>query len=419
MPRLTANFINTKVEMPEPGKTLFYRDSELTGFGLKVTSTKMTYFAEARVNGCSRRVMLGNAKLSPPEEARKLALAILGKMAAGHDPAKEKQRQRRVSLTLGEAFDEYMAAKTLRPNTVASFNRVINQNLGDWLGKPVTSITRSMVMDRYAQLGSGSKKGTSGKANANLTMQVLRSVLNYASYKYAEQGEPLIADNPVRILRQTKAWHRIPQRQGIIPDHKLRDWVLSVLSLRNPAARDYHLVLLFTGMRRNEAAQLEWRDVDLEAKTLTVRAENNKSAREARLPLSDFLYELFVRRYAENKGSNFVFAGWKGKGRYYGCHQTLRKMREQSGCDFILHDIRRTFLTMAERLDIPHYALKKLANHTIYGDVTGSYLVIDVERLREPMQKITDRFLELIGDQVLTKLTKSERFRAVRTQKFH
>lgn len=30
MPRLTTNFINTKVDKPEKGKTLFYRDSELT-----------------------------------------------------------------------------------------------------------------------------------------------------------------------------------------------------------------------------------------------------------------------------------------------------------------------------------------------------------------------------------------------------
>lgn len=108
MPRLTTNFINKKVQRPEKGKRLFYRDSELTGFGLKVTHTSMTYFAEARVNGCSRRVTLGNAKLSPPEEARKKALVILAKMAAGHDPAKEKERTRRVSLTLGEAFEEYI-----------------------------------------------------------------------------------------------------------------------------------------------------------------------------------------------------------------------------------------------------------------------------------------------------------------------
>lgn len=51
---------------------------------------------------------------------------------------------------------------------------------------------------------------------------------------------------------------------------------------------------------------------------------------------------------------------------------------------------------MAERLGTPHYALKKLAGHSMGEDITGAYLVIDVERLREPMQRITDRFLELM-----------------------
>lgn len=404
MPRLTTNFINTKVEMPEPGKTLFYRDSELTGFGLKVTRTKMTFFAEGRVNGCSRRVTLGSAKLLSADEARRQALVILAQMAAGHDPRNGKQTSK--AITLREAFEQYMAARPMRPNTIAVFNRAMRKNLGDWLSKPVTSITKAMVLEKYRQLSSGSQKGTSGHANANLTMQTLNATLNYIALKQEVEGEPLLQSNPVTVLRQMKAWHRLPDRQGVIPDHKLAPWYKAVCALGNPIARDYFLVLLFTGLRRNEAACLEWRDIDLDAKTMTIRSEINKSAREYRLPLSDFLFELFSRRAAERNGSQYVFPGYRGKGRYYGCYQTLKNIREQSGCSFIIHDARRTFLTMAERLDIPHYALKKLANHSVKEDMTGAYLIIDVERLRAPMQKITDRFLELIGEGALTKLTK-------------
>ena len=59
---------------------------------------------------------------------------------------------------------------------------------------------------------------------------------------------------------------------------------------------------------------------------------------------------------------------------------------------FTLHDLRRTFITAAERLDIPAYALKRLMNHKDPNDVTDGYIIFDVERLRGPMQKITDFF---------------------------
>ncbi len=49
---------------------------------------------------------------------------------------------------------------------------------------------------------------------------------------------------------------------------------------------------------------------------------------------------------------------------------------------FSLHDLRRTFITVAESLDIPAYALKRLLNHRADGDVTGGYIVMNADRLR-------------------------------------
>ena len=43
-------------------------------------------------------------------------------------------------------------------------------------------------------------------------------------------------------------------------------------------------------------------------------------------------------------------------------------MSERCGVKFTLHDLRRTFITVAESLDIPHYALKRLLNHRGGGD---------------------------------------------------
>lgn len=77
--------------------------------------------------------------------------------------------------------------------------------------------------------------------------------------------------------------------------------------------------------------------------------------------------------------------------------KVMKKIIDQSGAIFTLHDLRRTFITIAESLDIPVYALKRLLNHKMTQDVTAGYIVMDVERLRQPMQQITDYILKLVS----------------------
>ena len=52
-------------------------------------------------------------------------------------------------------------------------------------------------------------------------------------------------------------------------------------------------------------------------------------------------------------------------------------------------------LRIAEGIDISHYTLKRLVNHSMSGDVTAGYIVQDVERLREPMQRISEEIERL------------------------
>ncbi|WP_377828857.1 hypothetical protein ACFKHW_38160 [Bradyrhizobium lupini] len=64
--------------------------------------------------------------------------------------------------------------------------------------------------------------------------------------------------------------------------------------------------------------------------------------------------------------------------------------------------MRRTFTTTAEALDISGYALKALVNHRLshqYSDpdVTGGYIGLSTERLRDAAQKVANRMRELCG----------------------
>lgn len=267
--------------------------------------------------------------------------------------------------------------------------------VGDWMDLPIVAITKEMVEQRHAELRRPTRQGTSGESQANTVMHILGTLVNYAAANYEVNGKPIILVNPVRRLSHNRRWYPEKRRQTIVPDHKLPDWYATVMSLRHPIVRDYLLLLLFTGLRRNEAATLRWEDIDLDSKVLTIRPEIAKNGNEHRLPLSDFLVKLLERGSSENEDSEFVFPGRGEKGHLVDSDHVIRGVAKDSGCSFTVHDLRRTFLTIGERLALPYVVLKKLANHAGKNDTTFGYLIVDVERLREPMQMITNELLAL------------------------
>jgi integrase len=161
-----------------------------------------------------------------------------------------------------------------------------------------------------------------------------------------------------------------------------------VLALDNGPARDYLQLVLLTGLRRGEALGLKWGDVDLVGRTLTVR--DTKNGRDhTPVPLPGYLTALLGRL---PRHGPHVFERWRG------LRSALEEVARRSGVPFCIHDLRRTFATIADSLDIPGYAVKALLNHKGGSDVTAGYVVASVERLREPMQKITDYVLRCAGE---------------------
>lgn len=163
--------------------------------------------------------------------------------------------------------------------------------------------------------------------------------------------------------------------------------------------RDFLLFLLHTGLRRNEAAKLQWNQVDFQEGCFTV--SDTKNGEPHTLPLSDYLKKLLMQRKAEEwPGNPYVFPS-HGKAK---CLQepkvAIESVTSATGIIFTCHDLRRTFATIAESLDLSGYTVKALLNHKQQtGDVTGGYIVLNVDRLREPMQKITNAIQERIKKQ--------------------
>jgi len=80
------------------GNQTIYKDTELAGFGLRVSSGGVkSYVVEYRHGGRKRRVTLGRHGPLTVDQARKLAKRELYSVAVGEDPAERKRQERATS----------------------------------------------------------------------------------------------------------------------------------------------------------------------------------------------------------------------------------------------------------------------------------------------------------------------------------
>ncbi|MEM7747199.1 MAG: tyrosine-type recombinase/integrase [Pseudomonadota bacterium] len=382
--RLTRRTID-EIPFAESGQ-VFYRDTMLSGFGLRVGAKSKVYFAEGQVNRRTRRVTIGRADVFAPDVARKRALAMLGEMADGHDPNAEKRKEQIERITLEMAFQRFFEARsTLSPHTVNGYQRTERLYLKAWRKKPISDITKQMVLTKHRDIAKAH-----GETTANNAMRHLRSVYNFI---VATQDE--FPPNPVQILSQARAWYKERRRQTVVTAVELPVWWKAVMA-EPEHSRDFLLTALFTGMRRGELMKLRWENVDLKARTLHLPSTKNGDPLD--LPLSEFLSDLLSERWARSNDSSWVFPGPGKSGHLVETKKFLIRVSAGSGVTFTLHDLRRTFITIAESLDVPYYALKRLLNHRASGDVTGGYIVVNAERLRGPVEQVSQRILELVGE---------------------
>ena len=395
--KLTKTFVES-IPLPETGQT-FYRDTQLKGFGLRVGKNSKVYFAESKIDSKTIRVTIGHHGLFTAEQARLEARSILGMMARGTNPNDVDKARKAKGVTLSEAYQSYLIARSsLKTRTIYDYDRFMKTHYLDWNNKPITEITKDMIERKHRDIGERSE------AQANLSMRFMRALFNFAIGQYEDSsGNPTISDNPVKRISQTRAWYRVGRRQTVIKPHDLHLWFQAVYALptlsnglNRQAVRDYLLLLIFTGLRREEGLALQWRDIDFKARTLTIPDPKNRQAHT--LPLTEFLIDLLKLRHKHNLTNNpFVFAGRGIKGYMDDPNKQMKLVISASGVTFTPHDLRRTFITIAESLDISAYALKRLANHKMTNDVTAGYIIGDAERLRVPMQQVTDYLIKHIN----------------------
>lgn len=372
--KLTKRAIEA-VPQTEKGQ-VFYTDSDLPGFYLIVGQCVKTFAVQKDIRGKSIRYTIGRYGQLTPENARKIAQTKLFEMAQGLNPNILEREQQEKNVTLDQVFNEYLdIRKKLKPRTRKDYRDMMDLYLRDWLSKRMEDITKQMIAQRHAKIARDH-----GPYPANKIMRILRALFNYAIATY-----DTLPANPVLYLTHVKAWFKEERRRSYIQPSQLGSWWKAVNALENNDYRDFLILLLFTGLRRNEASTLRWEDINIKDQTFTIR--ETKNGDPLTLPISTHLLEMFENRKRQYGNYEFVFPGPGKLKHFVEPKKGIKKVIEMTGINFTCHDLRRTFITIAEGLDVSAYALKRLINHRV-TDITGGYIIVDVERLRKPTQQI-------------------------------
>jgi integrase len=283
----------------KPGR---YADGN--GLYLHVSETGARWWIwRGTVRGKRRERGVGSARLIPLAEAREIARAWRRIARAGGDPAEERDKGKRESLTF-EAAARRVWAEQIEPHGRSAKYRqqwltVLEAHAFPVIGScPVHTVTQSDILRVLSPIWIEKPK------TARTMRQRLRTVLNWA--RTAGHCEGI---NPVEGVEDglPKQRHRV-QHFRALPFYELPDLMRRLEAVEGVPALALRF-LIMTAARSGEMRSMAWGEVDLDDAVWTVPGEKMKAGLPHRVPLSEPALE--VLRAARGLDPEKVFPGQK------------------------------------------------------------------------------------------------------------
>lgn len=289
---------------------------------------------------------------------------------------------KKANKTLQEVFDEYIALRRPKLSTAADYQAVLNRYAKDWLPKPWSALTSDVFEKRFAEVSLKSP------AQANYFVRVMGAIWKFATIKYEVNKR-----NPTDRIKALGALNKIKPRDNIIHDIIQPKWWSAVQKLDNQHLTAALIFLALTGCRKSEALKLRCSDIEWQARVVTFSETKNGTIH--RLPLSDRLHSYLYQHCKGRSGPVFAVSDRS-------INYVAADISKRIGFKWTLHDLRRTFVTVAQRTLNDLATVKRLVNHSTGGDVTTKhYLKLTVDDLRKPMQQVEDAFGNLAKERPL------------------
>lgn len=358
------------------GNDTYYWDTELKGFGLRVTPRGVrSYVVQYRLKGqAAKRMTLGiHGAPWTPDKAREAAQTMLIGVKQGMDPAAEAKKRARDKRTL--AFGSYVERFTdecLKAEWADSWEEaaaILRNHVAPKLkGKALPELEAADVLDVINPLRAQ-------KALARKTWAVLSRLFSWA----IEQGDLSKFHNPMIAMKPPPA---PPRRKRVLsPDELLAAWRASY-KLNDPWGPFVRL-LIATLQRRCEVSGLPWKELDRERALWTINGDRVKNDEDHLVPLNRLAMAELEAMGWRHRGLVLTTTGTTGISGFSKMKKALDnhmravlqelsdKRAEALGEDpapvelerWTLHDLRRTGTTGMQALGVPVEHTEAVLNH--------------------------------------------------------
>jgi integrase len=324
-----------------------------------------------RYGGRTRKMTL-DAGATDLARARELGLAALNAVKAGVDPGAIKQEKKRAGspLTIEGLIDKYTSKHlgkrecsdtgkiTYLLRSGDEVERILRKELAPYLKRQANGgISES---EAIALIDAASKRGD---VIRNRTLANLKGLFTFAMSPEIK----VAASNPFVGLRLKK----VADRDRVLSEEELKAIWVAAEKLGAPYTGILRLLIL-TGQRLTEIADLRWSEINLPKKQLELPGARTKNKRAHIVALSPQAIRILEDAQETKIKGEFDLAftvsgeplnGWsKLRERLY---EAVTVVSEKPPADWVIHDIRRSVAThMAEDLKIPPHVIDRILNHS-------------------------------------------------------
>lgn len=388
------------------------RDREIRGFIVKVGMRRKTYRYEGEQRkGKHRKVIsrkLGEFPHTKAGDARAAALEIIGQRARG-----EPLTSVTADITMAQSwarYEAYLKRENRSGRTIDDYRQKFERHLTGWHGTPLRRIARAEVLAWHGKV----TKDSGGYA-ANGAAR-----LGHALFAYA-RDELEAPDMPGRNPFRGKGLHNEERpRETGMGTREVRAWFDELLKLQNPILREFHWLSLLTGLRRNDVATLQWTDVSVLGRSLTLRAPKGGKERSFKAPLSPGIVRCLCRaRIAgrvihDQQSRKWVFPASSRSGHVEEIKSSSWVEGKKGDKRKIVrltkvgHSLRHSYRTLCAAAGLDRLRTKLLMNHQVSRDVTDAYLSTPAlfDQLREAQCMVSELILRSAGQGADGKLTR-------------
>ena len=367
------------------GKDKPHEITEGDGFSFRVQGGAYSFNLTKRYPGSKNPVrrLLGHYPAMTLEQAHEKAGKWVELIKSGIDPSHEEKRladaavmaeKRKQAATFRAAFEVYERRKLAKLRTGRTIANEMRRECAAWLDMPLADIDRRVVKALILAIADRGQE-----TQAHQIFSHVRAFWNWVCENVDDYG---IEDSPCLKLKPISLIGKRAKGTRHLNDAEIAALWRSAEIMGHPNGSLVKLLLL-SGVRRNEAARMSWREVNLKDGTWIVPGLRNdgsgmKNGEPHLVTLVPEIRMLIDTLPPRGKGGDYVFSNCGGLLPIQGF--TLIKQRldalmkadlEAQGLEFedfdLSRDVRRTVRTQLSKLRIASEVCEAILAHAKPG----------------------------------------------------